>query len=567
MKILNVMAIILLVAGSSTAIAQVNPTPPNPDAKIASAVKLKSKDLIFQNALDRMGGEEKLNGLVGLSVETSGTVYADDEGFRPNEFIILNEFVETISNDISNNQFHISAKLNLLYEAAVGKVLNYHEIIHANAGVRSDGSTIFDDGSAKYYPVSAGYLGAIQRQNRLLNPHFFLLQGLSTPDDISTHGKENLDGQIYDILVIKDSIQDIKLYVHSVTGEIKKLETMEVGNFRRDVPIRVEYSDWRKIDGLSFPYSVSIYFDGFLTRKATRKNIVLNQTFKDNLFYLPKTVTRSFSESEISTGAKNRQTPLTFRGVSISPGWAFTIMPIQASKLSDGVHYLGGGATSSIAIEQSDYVILIEAPLSDERALLIIDWVKNTFNNKPIKYLVPTHHHQDHSAGVRTIMAGGDVTLVVADSTVDFFKNNILSASSIIEPDALELNPLAEEPSITAVDRNANITLGDANKVIIHRIKSRHADDMIIASITSGTDTIIFTADMYNVAFMTLAAEGPRNFITKLQELGFIDSTTCQATRGTTVTITTGHSGGVSEPIATTISSLIAQGRDIPCQI
>jgi len=411
------------------------------------AVTPDSTTSAFQKALDGIGGEDKLNSLVRFSFETSGTVNADDEGYKPNEFYIkTNEFVETVSNDITNDQVHTSAKMILHFEASEGSVLNYQEVIHANAGSRSDGSSMFDDGSAEHYAVSAGYLGAIQRQNMLLNPHLFLLQGLATPDDVSTNGKETIDGQVYDLLVIKNPIQDVTLYVNSDTGEITKLETMEVSNFRRDVHIRVEYSDWTETDGLSFPLSVSVYFDGFLTREATRKNIVVNPTFEDNLFDLPDIDISSFSEAAITTGAKNRQTFLTFRGLGIPPGFIFFIAPIQASKLADGVYFVGGAAASSMFIEQSNYVILIEAPLNEERSLLIIDWVKNKFNDKPIKYLVPTHHHQDHAGGVRTIMAEGGVTLIVADSTIDFWKNKILSAPSTIEPDALELNPLSENP-------------------------------------------------------------------------------------------------------------------------
>lgn len=528
----------------------------------------ESSNRVFQNALDGIGGRDRLNGLAGFRFETSGIFNADDEGYEPDvPYLNANEFVETVSNDLLNARFHTSTRLILHFEALDGVTLNYQEVIHTNAGSRSNGSTTFDDGSADYYAVDSSYLGAIQRQNMLVNPHLFLLQGLANPEGISTNGTAIIDGQAYDLLVIEDSIQDVTLYVNSDSGEIKRLATMEVGNFRRDVPVRIEYSNWTETDDLSFPLSVSLYFDGFLVREATRSNLVVNPSFDATLFDLPDIETGSFSADAIAAGAMNRQLTITFRQIGIPPGFIFRRAPVEESELATGVYRLGGGATSSLVIEQSDHVVLLEAPLHEERALSIIDWINGKFIDKPIKYVVPTHHHQDHAAGVRTIMAEGGVTLVVASAALDFWKDTILSASSTIEPDALELNPIFGDPEIIGIAAGTNVTLGDDHPVIIHRIANGHAEDMVIASITTGTDRIVFEGDLYNLGTDTLVAGGPGDFITRLQELGFIDSITCQVANGTTLTITATHGAAISEPVATTIPFLLGQGQDIPCQI
>ncbi len=57
-----------------------------------------------------------------------------------------------------------------------------------------------------------------------------------------------------------------------------------------------------------------------------------------------------------------------------------------------------------MAVEFKDYVALVECPLNDARALAVMDAVKKTIPNKPIRYAVNTHHHFDHLgvvAGVR----------------------------------------------------------------------------------------------------------------------------------------------------------------------
>ena len=75
-----------------------------------------------------------------------------------------------------------------------------------------------------------------------------------------------------------------------------------------------------------------------------------------------------------------------------------TIPPIrvESSKTADGVWYVGGGTHASIAVEFRDFITVIEAPLNEDRSLAVIAEVKKLIPNKPIRYLVSTHHHWDH---------------------------------------------------------------------------------------------------------------------------------------------------------------------------
>jgi len=75
---------------------------------------------------------------------------------------------------------------------------------------------------------------------------------------------------------------------------------------------------------------------------------------------------------------------------------------VQSEKIADGVFYLKGGTHHSVAIEFGDHSVIIEAPQNEQRSLAVIAEVKRLIPNKPIRYLVNTHHHFDHSGGLRT---------------------------------------------------------------------------------------------------------------------------------------------------------------------
>jgi len=83
------------------------------------------------------------------------------------------------------------------------------------------------------------------------------------------------------------------------------------------------------------------------------------------------------------------------------------ISPVASKQLAEGIWYIGGIRHASVAVEFRDFVTVIEAPLSEKRAIVVIDEVHRLIPNKPIRYLVNTHHHFDHSGGMRTFVAEG----------------------------------------------------------------------------------------------------------------------------------------------------------------
>jgi glyoxylase-like metal-dependent hydrolase (beta-lactamase superfamily II) len=93
---------------------------------------------------------------------------------------------------------------------------------------------------------------------------------------------------------------------------------------------------------------------------------------------------------------------------------------VVSEKLADGVWYLTGGSHHSVAVEFADHIAVIEAPLSEERSNAVIGEVKKLIPTKPIRYLVNTHHHFDHSGGLRTYVAEG-ATIVTHQSNKAFY--------------------------------------------------------------------------------------------------------------------------------------------------
>ncbi|MGD1071112.1 MAG: MBL fold metallo-hydrolase [Bryobacteraceae bacterium] len=111
---------------------------------------------------------------------------------------------------------------------------------------------------------------------------------------------------------------------------------------------------------------------------------------------------------------------------------------VTTEKLADGVWMLHGRASSAL-IEFRDYVVVVDAPTDETRSLAVIAEVKRLVPNKPIKYVVNTHHHFDHSGGLRTYVAEG-ATVITQEGNKAFYEW-AWKQPRTLEPDKLSQNP------------------------------------------------------------------------------------------------------------------------------
>jgi glyoxylase-like metal-dependent hydrolase (beta-lactamase superfamily II) len=116
---------------------------------------------------------------------------------------------------------------------------------------------------------------------------------------------------------------------------------------------------------------------------------------------------------------------------------------VESTKLADGVWLLGGGTHNSVLVDFNDFVAVVEAPENEARSLAVMDEVARLAPNKPIKYVVNTHHHMDHAGGLRTYLAQG-TTIVTHAINRQYYVDLLFStAARTLQPDHLStFNPM-----------------------------------------------------------------------------------------------------------------------------
>ena len=209
---------------------------------------------------------------------------------------------------------------------------------------------------------------------------------------------------------------------------------------------------------------------------------------------------------------------LRVTGVQVNPSGSASVVPdairqatnspvrVESTKLADGVWFLGGGSHNSVLVEFRDYAAVIEAPLNEERSLAVMAEVKKLVPNKRIKYLVNTHHHFDHSGGLRTYVSEGTV-IITSKRNREYYENVVFTmVPRTLQPDRMSLSPRATSnfgPSASspfmAVEAVEELyTLTDGTQTMeIHYVRGlRHSENMLMVYLPK--QKIVVEADLFN---------------------------------------------------------------------
>jgi glyoxylase-like metal-dependent hydrolase (beta-lactamase superfamily II) len=187
-------------------------------------------------------------------------------------------------------------------------------------------------------------------------------------------------------------------------NQVERVQTWIDNPVLGDTPVEIVYSDYRDFNGVMFPGTIVRTQGGYPVLDIT-----------------------------VSSVARNPAVDLPVP----EPVRSFTPPPVTATaeKLSDGVWYIKGGGHHSVAIEQKDHIVVVEGPLDEARSMAVIAKVKETIPNKPIKSVINTHVHFDHSGGLRTYAAEG-ATIVTHDLNKPYYEK-AWAAPRTINPDKL----------------------------------------------------------------------------------------------------------------------------------
>jgi glyoxylase-like metal-dependent hydrolase (beta-lactamase superfamily II) len=273
----------------------------------------------------------------------------------------------------------------------------------------------------------------------------------------ATITKQNVEGrQMTVVPFVKKNKQKVNVYAND-QNQIERVESWYGHPVAGDLKVVTHYGAYRDFAGVKFPAKIIQYQDGLptldLTITAVRANPPVDIEVPEN--------------------------------VRINP------VPVKSEKAADGVWYITGGSHHSVLIEMKDYLIVVEGPQGDQRSTAIMAEVKKLVPNKPIKYLVNTHHHFDHSGGVRAYAAEG-VTIITHEVNRPYFEKAVVNSHNY-SPDRLTKSK--RKPVFQTMGDNMVLTDGTRSVELYQIVGNRHHDGIIMAYLRK--EKLLIEADVF----------------------------------------------------------------------
>lgn len=169
--------------------------------------------------------------------------------------------------------------------------------------------------------------------------------------------------------------------------------------------------------------------------------------------------------------------------------------PVKTSvdQLAPGVFWIRGFQWHSVAVEASDHIVMVDAPLSEARSIAVMEAAKKAIPGKPIKYLINTHAHFDHSGGLRTYVDAGAI-IVTMPVNAEYYAR-IWKTPHLISPDRLQRSK--KQPKFLTVT-NGKLVLDDPLRrvEVYHQVGTAH--NVAMLNIYLPAEKMLIEADGWN---------------------------------------------------------------------
>ena len=291
----------------------------------------------------------------------------------------------------------------------------------------------------------------------------------------ATVGKSKMNGKNYTTLTWMPTVKAPSGASYKIVGYIDsnnmvdRVETWLGENIMGDMHIIATYSDWKDFGGVKAPAKIVQTRGGWPFFEVTVTAAKANPP--DLATLVPAPPGRG--------------------GAGPGGGGTPPALNVTSEKLGDGLYRLttGPGSYDSVIVEFKDHIMMLEAGQSIARGTAYIAKTKELIPNKPIRYVMNTHPHSDHTGGLPALVAEGAI-IITQKNNVEFL-DRALNTPRTLLTDVLAQNP--KKAKFEAVEEKKVYSDGTRTVEFYHTWPVPHSNGLMIAYIPK--EKVLFQGD------------------------------------------------------------------------
>jgi len=350
--------------------------------------------------------------------------------------------------------------------------LKYGEITTPTFGI------LIDDKGAQQ-PMSGIRLAAHWRERERASPRL-LVRALDAPDSISALPDQKIGDRSLPAVSIKTRAGTFTVLFDRTTHLPAAIRTRDADNVYGDSNYDMILSDWKDVGGgAKRAHTLSFQLNGVEVQRLTLKEVAIDAPIPANTFAV---------NDEVKAKAKTAATDAPYqwvlrrlflgRFVDSDKIYFPENGGFKLSELAPNVQHVVGGSHNNLIVAMKDGIVIFDAPADDGQSRWVIDAAKAKYPGKPIKQLVLTHHHMDHTGGTRAYVAEG-AEIVMPGQARPFFER-MFQAEHKLAPDALAKQP---KPARIVDVKDAMSLKDETVEINLYNIPNPHSDGMIIGHV------------------------------------------------------------------------------------
>jgi glyoxylase-like metal-dependent hydrolase (beta-lactamase superfamily II) len=418
----------------------------------------------IQDAAVALGGAERIQAVRSLVIEGEGVAGNIGQNVLPDDKLqnwTVTEYKRSM--DLVNGRWAMQQLRTPTFPYAPGPFQRQ------NQGL--DGDVAWNVGGPQNAAIRASAMTARDRRVEALHhPLTAIRAALDPTSKISNFRNEGLL-QVFDVTTAKGDT--ITLGIDRTTHLPQHIRSTAYHPNLGDVVIQTTSADYADAGGFNLPKHITTRQD---------QDIVLDL---------------NVSATTVDADVGDLAAPAEVVAAAEPP--MLPVYEIVPQPLAKGI-WLLPGSHNSVVFEFADHLTLLEVPLNESRAQAVIAAAKALVPAKPLTHVIVTHHHFDHSGGLRAAVAEG--LTIIADRNMESFIDRMVE-----RPHTIVQDTLAKDPKVAKIDsvEDQMMLKDDAMEVRLYHVKNLdHAGTMLMAFVPS--EGLLINSDLYGPGFATFPA-------------------------------------------------------------